>query len=66
MLIELVKIIINVWDSSMIEKHSAELLQTIKLAINDADPEARATARQVFESLQNRYPLKAEALFLVF
>jgi hypothetical protein len=49
----------------MVEKHSAELLQTIKLALCDADPEARANGRQAYESLQNHYPNKAEILFQV-
>ncbi|KAF7639554.1 hypothetical protein Mgra_00000884 [Meloidogyne graminicola] len=63
MSIELVCIIINNWDFSLVEKHSCELTNSIKLALSDADSEARLIARQSFESLQNIYPSKAELLF---
>lgn len=66
MSIELVCIIINNWDFSLVEKHSCELTNSIKLALSDADSEARLIARQSFESLQNIYPSKAELLFQVF
>uniref|UniRef100_A0A914H0L9 Elongator complex protein 2 n=1 Tax=Globodera rostochiensis TaxID=31243 RepID=A0A914H0L9_GLORO len=63
MIITLVQLIITVWDVTILEKHFPELLHCIKLVLSDADPEARALARQTFESLQSLYPTKADALF---
>uniref|UniRef100_A0A914L5M7 TOG domain-containing protein n=1 Tax=Meloidogyne incognita TaxID=6306 RepID=A0A914L5M7_MELIC len=63
MSIELICIIINQWDPTLVEKHSGELTHSIKLALSDADSEARVIARQAFEGLQSNYPTKAEILF---
>lgn len=63
MSIELICTIINQWDPTLIEKHSGEVTHSIKLALSDADSEARMVARQAFESLQSNYPTKAEVLF---
>lgn len=63
MSIALVAIIINHWESNIIDKHTVELIQSIKSALSDADQEARATARLAFENLQNLYPAKADTLF---
>uniref|UniRef100_A0A915LDD8 TOG domain-containing protein n=1 Tax=Meloidogyne javanica TaxID=6303 RepID=A0A915LDD8_MELJA len=63
MSIELICIIVNQWDPTLVEKHSGELTHSIKLALSDADSEARVVARQAFEGLQSNYPTKAEILF---
>lgn len=63
MAITMVAIIIHIWDNQMVERHAPELMQAVKTALSDADPEARALARQAFEHLQNQYPNKADALF---
>ncbi|CAK5099726.1 unnamed protein product [Meloidogyne enterolobii] len=63
MSIELICIIVNQWDPTLVEKHSGELTHSIKLALSDADSEARVIARQAFEGLQSNYPTKAEILF---
>jgi hypothetical protein len=66
MAITMVAIIIHIWDNQMVERHAPELMQAVKTALSDADPEARALARQAFEHLQNQYPNKADALFQVY
>lgn len=65
MTILLISTIISVWEPLIIDKHWPELIQCIKLALNDADSETRANARQTFECLQNQYSAKADALFHV-
>lgn len=40
-------------------------MQAVKAGIHDADPEARSLGRISYETLQSKYPQKAEQLFNV-
>lgn len=63
--IDLFNNILTYWNHSIIEKHWPEVLQVVKTGIYDADPEARSLGRILYETLQSKYPQKAEQLFNV-
>lgn len=61
----LINDVIANWDASILEKHWPEIVQALKTGLYDADPDARAYARQTYETMQTVCPRRAEALLQV-
>ncbi|VDK71057.1 unnamed protein product [Litomosoides sigmodontis] len=54
---------LTLWDSRTIEKNMNIFLESIKISINDADPETRRAGRGLFMQLDQEYKKQADMLY---
>ncbi|XP_061411128.1 CLIP-associating protein 2-like isoform X4 [Lethenteron reissneri] len=59
---EFLNLLLHEWQSHILERHVAVLVETIKKGIPDADAEARVEARRAYWGLYSHFPAEAEAL----
>ncbi|XP_078454221.1 CLIP-associating protein 2-like isoform X4 [Lampetra fluviatilis] len=59
---EFLNLLLHEWQSHILERHVAVLVETIKKGIPDADAEARVEARRAYWGLYGHFPAEAEAL----
>ncbi|WKX98245.1 hypothetical protein Q1695_013707 [Nippostrongylus brasiliensis] len=60
---DLVSQIIAVWTPSKLEKSLTAVVDCIRVGISDADQQARASARNAYQLLDQHYPQQAQLLF---
>lgn len=60
---DLIYQIIAVWTPSKVEKSLGSVVDCIRIGLSDADPQARAAARNSYQILDQHYPQQAQILF---
>uniref|UniRef100_A0A1I7X6H7 Clip-associating protein 1 n=1 Tax=Heterorhabditis bacteriophora TaxID=37862 RepID=A0A1I7X6H7_HETBA len=63
---DLIYQMLSIWTESKLERSMTAIVESIKLGISDADPQARAAARNGYQQLEMHYPQQAQFLYQVF